>query len=85
MRGPWQGAQCRAYASEPLLICSGLNASCAGAGLRRGEQRRGEELSSRDSIGHQGKGPDRSAGEHLPSVSLFRRGPAAEPGDTLTY
>src|SRR5437016_11037257 len=35
MRGPWHGAQCRAYVSEPLLTCSGLNASCADAGCAK--------------------------------------------------
>jgi len=39
-----------------------------------------------DSIGHQGKGPDRSAGEHLPSGSLFAevRRRAREHADVLT-
>src|SRR5216117_2544625 len=88
MRGPWHAAQCRAYASEPVLTCSDLSASCAAAGTAKAssEPTRIIFFNRAVSIGQQGKRPHGPARLDLPRSLPLCRGPAAEArqhGDVL--
>src|SRR5207245_2741650 len=81
MRGPWHAAQCRAYASEPLLTCSDLSASCADAGTAKAssEPTRIIFFNRAASIGQQGKRPHGPARLDLSGGLPLCRSPAAEP------